>query len=275
MTGFSLRAVIDAAAEGRNGIDNFSYGYGEISRPSGGNVVLSIDQIRDSEGFEDGPAVVYGSGGSTAFLRPSTGSGDENAPDNFSTSGSLEVRLRSGSPVAVEAQASATKVDAGDTVDFTATVTNAPSGTSPTLSWSFGDGASGSGSSVDHEFKKECVCNVIVSARIDARDTGASDVVRVEVGEPKKKGPNRNGGGEDKDRNAPGDGLTDGSGGTEGGTGSGSGTAGAGGTPAGGGSEAAQDRSAEDAPGGGERVAGELLSSRPVGPAGRVGCCGR
>jgi len=265
VTGFSLRKVLDEAAKGPGGIDNFSFTYAEISRPSGGNVVLTTAQVRDGAGFDDGPAVVYEKGSSTAFLRPSTSSSDVNAPDVFSTSGTLEVRLRSGTPIKVIGSASRTKIKEGETIDFTATVSGAPSGTTPVISWAFGDGKSGSGASVSHRFKKACNCTVVVSAKVGGE--GPSDYVPVTVGKPKDKGPKRHGGGEDKDKDAPGDGLTDGSGGTEGGTGAGAG--GGGGDASSGGLDSPSDRRNDDGRSdrGGERVSGELLSGEPVGDA--------
>lgn len=264
VTGFSVRKVLDAAAEGESGIDNFSFTYAEISRPSGGDVTLMADQVRDGVGFDDGPAVVYEKGSAAAFLRPSTGSGDLNASDVFSTSGTLEIRLRSGTPIAVTGTASKAKIEAGERVAFTATVSGAPSGTNPVISWSFGDGKSASGATVSHTFKRECTCNVVVSAKVG--DVGPSDVIPIQVGKPKEKGPDRQGGGEDRDEDAGG-GLTDGSGGTEGGTGTGAGSGGRE-TP-GGGRDAPSDHRSDRGRGenGGERVVGELLSGETAGEA--------
>lgn len=222
--GFSLDQAIKLAGppnEPSKGPDAISYGYLTIPRPSGGTVTLTNGQVRRSES-PDGPPVVYEDGGSIGFIRPSLGEGDENASDSFAVAGALVVTLHTGTPIKVHATASDTKIKAGDEVRFAATV-DAPDGLSPTVSWTFGDGGTASGDRASHVFKREGTYHVAVSATTPEDPAGASDVVIVTVGEPKKRGPDRNGGGKDKGDGAADSGSSEDTGGSTGGTGTGPG----------------------------------------------------
>ncbi len=275
--GFSLDQVIRLAGppdEPAKGPDAISYGYLTIPRPSGGTVTLTNGQVRKSES-PDGPPVVYAEGSSLGFIRPSLGEGDENAPDSFAAAGELVVTLHTGSPIRVHATASDSKIKAGGKVQFSASVI-APDGLSPAVSWSFGDGGTAAGTRVSHTFKREGTYHVAVSATTPEDPAGASDVVIVTVGEPKKRGPDRSGGGKDKGDGAGDSGSSEDTGGSSGGTGTAPGGTPGPGVPVAPGTTAPpipgpeprdDGRDKPDrAPEPGEQVSGELLEDAGAAP---------
>lgn len=198
VTGFSLAAVVEAA-----GADPFGFSYLEVQRPAGGAVQLSRDQALDHGAFPEGPPVVYATTSGTGFLRPSSGAGDLNASDSFEAPQGLTVVLRKGSGLQVRAEASPRRTRPGKTVRFSAVVDRAGSGEELTYSWYFGDGESGEGSTVSHEFTKPGSYKVVVGVTTPGDDVGASDFVRVQVGPPVEGGPDRQGGGHNQNKDAP------------------------------------------------------------------------
>lgn len=218
VTGFSLDFLIDQSEA-----DRISYTYATIARPGGGSVQLTNGQIRQSGAFPDGPPVAYANGGGVGFVRPSTGDGDLNAPDSFKTPGQLVIKLQTGTPISIEATANESKIEAGDEVDFSAVV-SAPAGLVPTVRWGFDDGGGAQGENASHTFKKPGTYDVVATATTPEDRTGSSDVITIQVGEPKDKGPDRRGGGKDKDDDAPDSGSSEGTGGQDGGTGTGTGS---------------------------------------------------
>lgn len=224
VTGFSLGSLLNAAD-----VDVFTFSYVAIPRPGGGTLFLDNEQVRDSESF-DGPPVVYaGANDTAALIRPATGANDVNAPDAFSAA-PLVITLRSGRLIEVEAKASAVKVDPGDRVTFTATATRFGAGQDLEFSWQFNDGSRGSGPTVSHRFKEPGSYDVVVGATSASDETGGSDVISIQVGKPRKGGPDRRGGGTNRDDDAPDSGRSDGPGSSTGPSGSGS--SGGGGTGA-------------------------------------------
>lgn len=217
VTGFSLDFVID-----QSDADRISYTYANIARPGGGSVQLTNGQIRQAGAFPDGPPAVYADGDDVGFVRPSTGGGDLNAPDSFKAPSQLVVKLQTGTPIEIEATANESKIEVGDEVSFFAVV-SAPAGLVPTVRWSFDDGAGAQGENANHVFKKPGSYDVVATATTPEDRTGSSDVITIQVGEPKDKGPDRRGGGKDKDDDAPDSGSSTGTGGQEGGTGTGTG----------------------------------------------------
>jgi hypothetical protein len=211
ITGFSLDLIL-----GESQADAILYDHAEVKRPGGGAVQLSNGQIRQSGAFPDGPPVVYDDGGGAAFLRPSTGPGDLNSDDRF-TAPTLVVRLSDDPPITVEATASATRAEVGERIAFDATA-QAPAGASVRYSWTFGDGSGAKGASATHAFEKPGSYKVLVGATSAEDPTGGSDLVRVTVGEVRKGGPDREGGGEDESRDAADTGAADGTGGSPDGT---------------------------------------------------------
>jgi plastocyanin len=272
VTGFSLAALIEAA-----GADPFGFSYLEVQRPGGGAVQLSNNQAL--EGEADGPPVVYATAAGTAFLRPSSGSGDLNASDSFEVPQGVTVALRKDSPLRVQAEASTLKTRPGETVEFSAEAEGARAGEAFTYSWHFDDGSEAAGASASHKFTRRGSYDVVVGVTTPSNPAGTSAVVTIQVGPP-LAGPDRKGGGTQHNREAPDHGAATG---TEGAA-SGFPTAAA---PAGTGTETAPpstpqlphqampEEAAEPQPAG-EVVSGELLDAQAqpepeAQPAARTG----
>jgi hypothetical protein len=197
VSGFSLAALIDAA-----GADPFSFSYLEVQRPGGGAVTLSRHQALASGAFPEGPPVVYATATGTAFLRPSSGAGDLNASDSFEAPQGVSVVLRKGTQLRVEAKASTVKTKPGQPVGFSAVVAGAGAGESLAYSWYFDDGHGAETAAPTHSFAKRGSYDVTVGVTADGNETGASDVVTVQVGAP-IAGPDRKGGGRNEQADAP------------------------------------------------------------------------
>ncbi|MEZ5076357.1 MAG: PKD domain-containing protein [Solirubrobacterales bacterium] len=194
VTGFSLAALIEAA-----GADPYGFSYLEVQRPDGGAVMLSREQAL--AGGEATP-VVYATPGGTGFLRPASSAVDLNATDGFEAPQGISVVLRKGRPLQVTAAASALEVDPGEKIDFTAIVERAGTGQQLEFSWYFDDGHSGAGRTARHAFAKPGAYDVVLGVTSAGDEAGASAVVRIQVGEP-PPGPNRKGGGNIPDSDAP------------------------------------------------------------------------
>ncbi len=207
ISGFSLAALLEAA-----GADPFSFSYLEVQRPAGGSVLLSSDQARDEGTFPDGPPVVYATAAGTGFLRPSSSAGDLNAGDSFEAPQGVTIALRKGSPLRVRAEASTLETRPGEPVEFTAAAEGAGAGETFAYSWHFDDGGSAAGGSATHSFARRGSYDVVVGVTTPSDSTGASAVVRVQVGPP-LQGPDRKGGGTSRDAKAPDHGAATGGGG--------------------------------------------------------------
>jgi PKD domain-containing protein len=210
VSGFSLAALLEAA-----GADPYSFSYLEVQRPSGGAVLLSRAQALG--GFVAGPPVVYPTEAGTAFLRPSIGSGDDNATDSFEAPQGLTIVLRKGAPLQLRAQASPRRTAPGKPVSFEAILERAGAGEELTYSWYFDDGHSAAGPRASHSFAKPGSYDVVVGARASGEEAGASAVVTIQVGAP-ASGPDRKGGGTSNERDAPDHGAANGSGDASGGS---------------------------------------------------------
>lgn len=208
VTGFSLAALVEAA-----GADPFGFSRLEVQRPGGGSVLLSNDQALDGEGFADGPPVVYPTATGTAFLRPSTGSGDLNAGDSFESPLGVVIVLKKGSSLRVQMEASTLKTRPGEPVTFTAEAEGAEAGETVTYSWDFDDGGSAAGPSATHRFTHRGSYDVLVGVTTPGDSTGTTARVTIQVGPP-LAGPDRKGGGKRLDAGAPDHGAATGSGGT-------------------------------------------------------------
>jgi hypothetical protein len=274
VSGFSLAALLEAA-----GADPFGFSYLEVLRPAGGAVLLSGDQALDGEGFADGPPVVYATATGTAFLRPSSGSGDLNASDSFALPQGVTIALRKGSPLRVQAEASTLKTRPGEPVEFTAEAEGAEAGETFTYAWHFDDGASAAGANATHSFARRGSYDVVVGVTTPGDSTGASAVVTIQVGAP-PSGPDRKGGGTQRNREAPDHGAATGSEGTASGpptavVPAGTGAAAPTPSPPRSSQRAKPDEATEPAPEG-ELVTGQLLNAptRPKSeaqPAARTG----
>lgn len=206
VSGFSLAALVNAA-----GADPFGFSHLEIQRPTGGAVLLSNDQALGDEGFSDGPPVVYPTATGTAFLRPSSGPEDPNAGDFFEAPQGVTIVLLKGSPLRVEAEASALRTRPGEPVEFTAQAEGAGAGETLTYSWYFDDGSSATGAGATHRFARRGSYDVVVGVTTPGDSTGTSAVLTIQVGPP-LAGPDRKGGGKRRDRRAPDHGAATGAG---------------------------------------------------------------
>jgi hypothetical protein len=239
VTGHSLDRVLHRAR-----VNPYMFGDIEILA-AGGSVTLRRDEVVDSHAFPDGPPVFWIEGDASHFLRPANGTG---AAVRLGGGGPITIRVSRPSELAVRAEASARKVDPGEPVTFTATVSGAPTGEPVDVSWYFGDGRSGSGSRVTHRFRRRGTYSVVVGATTSPDEPGADASVTVQVGDP-RGGPNRAGGGTNRDANAPDSGVGSG--------------------PSGAGSGAGHDGSGSGGPGSaaGDRASGGATSD-DVGSAG-------
>lgn len=205
VTGFSLGALLEAA-----GADPYAFSYLEVMRPAGGAVLLSRDQALDSGAFADGPPVVYATAAGTAFLRPNSGADDSNGSDSFEAPQGVTIALRKGEPLRVDVQASTLRTRPGEAVEFTSAVDRAGAGESLTFDWYFDDGHSASGQTARHAFARRGSYDVVVGVTTPGDSTGVSAVVTVQVGDP-LPGPDRKGGGSERDASAPDHGAATGS----------------------------------------------------------------
>lgn len=205
VTGFSLATIFEAASA-----DPYGFSYLEVQRPAGGAVLLSRDQALDPGTFADGPPVVYRTATGTAFLRPNAGPGDLNADDSFEAPQGISVVLRKGTQLRVQTKASATKAKVGQKVSFSITVEGAGAGEQLSYSWYFDDGHRAAGSEASHSFAKRGSYDVVVGVTTPGNETGASDVITIQVGPPVSGGPNRKGGGHNRAAEAPDHGAADG-----------------------------------------------------------------
>lgn len=207
VSGFSLAALLEAA-----GADPYAFSYLEVLRPAGGTVLLSNDQALSEAAFADGPPVVYATATGTAFLRPSSGSDDDNASDSFEAPQGVTIALRKGTPLQVEAEASTLQTRPGKPVEFTAQAEGAGAGEALTYSWYFDDGSSAAGPDATHGFARRGSYDVVLGVTTPGDSTGTSTVVTIQVGPP-LAGPDRKGGGTRRDREAPDHGAATGAGG--------------------------------------------------------------
>lgn len=198
INGISLRALLDSA-----GADP-TYSAVEIARPGGGKVVVSRVQIEQGEL----PPVVYEDAGRTTFLRPWSGSGDQNVRDVVSAS-PLVISQVDGLNYGLKAKASTSKTKAGQRVSFSATASGA-AGQKLEYTWVFADGTTATGAAVKHRFKKRGYYRVLVSVRGAGEAGSSSVVVPIQVGKPAKSDAKRTGAGTNDSAGAPVSGQADG-----------------------------------------------------------------
>lgn len=269
LTGFSLASVLERAD-----VDLYTFNYLAVARPGGGAMLLESAQARNPRAFPDGPPVISERGGQAVFTRPSSGPGDANAADTFGAD-PLVIELRRGALIQVEAFASKQRAKAGEPIEFRATVAQAGAGAQLQYSWSFDDGKDATGPSVRHSFAKAGTYDVVVGVTTPSDRTGGSATVTVQVGKPRKQGPQRKGGGTNRSAGAPDSGSSTGASGS-GSSGSGSGPGARTGNAAGL-TEATPQRARSQRPGnrtptplpGSERVVGELLRGADGEPVSR------
>jgi len=248
VTGFSIGALLEAADA-----DPYGFSYLEVQRPAGGSVLLSREQALDDNAFPDGPPVLYAMASDTGFLRPSTGEGDANAADGFEAPQGISIVLRKGSPLRVRVRASPLRTRPGEPVRFEAVVDRAGSGEALSYSWYLDDGHSAAGPTARHSFARRGSFDVVLGVTSGGDEAGTSAVVTIQVGAP-IEGPDRKGGGRDRDADAPDHGAATG--------GSGEGRAASAAGPV---VEAAGTRRTEARAPAGELVSGEVLSTAAEG----------
>jgi hypothetical protein len=187
ISGHSLLQVIRAADAQSNAIDLDTIPGIEIDRPTGTPIEVSGAEMRDPEAFSDGPPVFYEDNGDTVFVMPGRGSGTGSKYRfKFAPVG---ISINSGLDYDVTLTASPSKIKAGASVRFQATVTGQETGEQLTYRWTFGDGQSKTTAvpTVRHRFEDDGTFPVIVTA------TGSSGSGRtgttVEVGKPKPQKP--------------------------------------------------------------------------------------
>jgi plastocyanin len=200
VTGFSIAALLKAAD-----VDPYGFSYLEVQRPSGGSVLLSSAQA-----LGELAPVVYSTGSGTGFLRPAAGAEDFNAADSFASPAGLTIVMRKGASLQARVEATPRKVKVGEKVDFHAVVERSGSGEALTYSWYFDDGGSAEGETATHTFAKPGSYSVVVGVTAAGEETGVSAVVRIQVGEAPKGGPDRKGGGTNKSKGAPDHGAAEG-----------------------------------------------------------------
>lgn len=178
---------------------------------SGRRIKLTKDQVNDPN---YSPTFYVDEDGQVWFLRPSTGAGDYNAGDHFKITDSAIGIDQTPATLAVKLKASRTEIDPGETVSFTATVSGGPPGAQYRYIWNFDDGEripDGSRSE-SHEFAEACTCHVQVNVKIVGESrSDPSNVVKVQVGDPKESDKDREGGGDNTAAGAPSSGTSTGS----------------------------------------------------------------
>jgi PKD repeat protein len=243
VTGFSLDRVLYEA-----NVDPYDFAELQVAA-GGGSVTLSREEMTRRGAFPDGPPVFWMEGTEARFLRPAGASGDV----VLVAGGPMVIALAKPSRLDVTARASKRRVDPGERVSFTAKVSGAGAGEAVDVSWYFDDGRSASGARVTHRFRSPGTYDVVVGVTTSRDQTGTDATVTVTVGEP-PDGPDRKGGGTNRDARAPDSGV---------GTGpDGAGRGGAGPGDSGRGGSGAERRSAsEHRTGAARRSAAERRSS--------------
>jgi hypothetical protein len=173
-----------------------------IAVPGQGSIRLTRTQI-DSRDFA--PPAVFETGGQAGFVRPSYATGDANA-SNFVQGASLTVNQPAPNTedgAIVSATASKSKAKVKKSVTFTAKITNTAAGEQFTFKWNFDDGATATGETVKHAFKKAGTYGVLVSATPVGEKTSIPGIVKVTIGKAVKSDKQRAGNGTNDDAAAP------------------------------------------------------------------------
>jgi plastocyanin len=202
--GISIRALL-AEAEAELG-----YAKIEFPKPGGGGVVSLTRKQVDSIL----PPVLYADeAGTTWFLRAPTSATDVNAGDHFALPASTLELEEVGAVLTVKVKASRARIDPGESVRFTASVSGGPADADYTYDWVFGDGEreDDGGKTVTHRFEEEGNYKVVVGVSIDDAERSDPGTVRVQVGDPKQSDEDREGGGDNGAAGAPDSGSTTGS----------------------------------------------------------------
>jgi PKD domain len=172
-----------------------------IERPNGTLAILRRPDLADPAPFPDGPPIVWMDSGGTRYLRPLRDASDVNATDNIGvTEGNLEVRVHHGRLLDIRARANRREVPAGEPVSLSAEVRGAVGGRALSFRWAFGDGTGRAGRAVRHSFRRPGVYEAVVT--VDGADDsgGASEPLRIRVGDPARHRGDTGGGRGDRRR---------------------------------------------------------------------------
>jgi hypothetical protein len=188
-------------------VDPYPFKSFEVSTGGEGGLLLSKQQVVQPS---DHPPVFYRDEDGMHFIRPTgqDGSGGDLLSGNFT------IRAKKETALAVKASADDDAVEVGDVVRFEAEPVSNPAGEDVTYKWVFGDGGTATGLKPRYRFKKRGSYSVLVQMTTPTDDVGASDIVRVKVGDAPETGPDREGGGTNESADAPTSGAADGAGGS-------------------------------------------------------------
>ncbi len=194
-SGFSLSRILEIAKVGT------VKGYVEIAGE--GVVLLDRPNMRSSPYTDGPPAIFEDEDGRITFLRPERKDGEPyNAKDVFTAgTGPLLITEHDEQLLDLKIKASETKIDPGDSVDFTAELTQ-PSGSNDEVEWTAQGRGDKTGESATYVFPD--AGNFAVSATVtDGYDRRGEDTVEIQVGEPRPSDENQDGGGLNNNPYAP------------------------------------------------------------------------
>ena len=201
--GVSIRKLLEATES------EFFYVSVEFPGPNGRPIKLTRDQI--DAAVPRPPALYSDDTGATWFIRSPTSSTDANARDHFEITSAAIAIDQADDGLEVKVKASKTRIEAGDSVDFTATAS--PKG-DYRYNWTFepGVGKKDAGRTPSHTFKEEGTYRVAVGVYVgpDGESDGGGGI-KIQVGDPKDSDKDREGGGDNTAAGAPSSGTTTGS----------------------------------------------------------------
>lgn len=219
--GTSIRALLQDL---QPAVDLGTVTFVAIPRSDGTWTTLGPADLADPSDFAHGLLPVLQVTGSLInYIRPLRPSNDDVNGGDFVTSpsgGTIEVDVHTGPQLSVEARASRSTAHPDQRVTFAATVRNPPGASLPlTYAWTFGDGATGSGSTVRHAFSRTGTFDAQVTVTGSDDSGGTSDQVAVTIGaKPPKTGGGGHGTGTPHHPHGPSTGPNSGSGNRSGAT---------------------------------------------------------
>jgi hypothetical protein len=230
LTGLSIRGLLRLA-----GFDPDRVKFIQVVRDDGSLATLKRADFADPAPFPEGPALVTDEGSATRFFRPVRDASSTNARDSVSASGApLDLTVDGGALLAVRARANPRKAAVGGTVRFRARVRFPPAGATFTYQWDFGDGTSGVGANVTHQYSGAGSFHAQVTVdgtggtqAVCQQTCGGVAAVDVRIGKATtlpRPGLTSGGGGSGSGAGATGAGSGTGAGGSGKGSGSGSGS---------------------------------------------------
>jgi hypothetical protein len=181
-SGASIRRVLDLA-----GVDPGSVKFLQTPRSDGTEATLSGDDLGPNPPFPDGPPLIFVDGDSVRYLRPVRNARDSNASDNLATqSGApLEISTRTGNILDVHITADG--AGAGK-LAFEATASGGLPGESIDFTWDFGDGTTGAGATITHQYASKGTYRIVARAEGDQDSAGSSNILRFAVSPPTDDG---------------------------------------------------------------------------------------